>query len=189
MPTCHRTSLKKKLVQKKYRNQSWKKICKKVSESAWEKFGTKKVSEPVSFRFVGLVTHCSALYGLEGQWVRQWSRRRRKRTMGWDTNIIDSIFIRPHNYIVGWRWNEGFPFHLNILNWWMSWKGLKFLRRRWYRGQSRFLRFWQTDLILRIRTRLAPEREVQCCQSAAICRRRRLNIATFLLPAPEPGWN
>ena len=40
---------------------------KKVSESVSEKFGTKKVSEPVSFRFVGLVTHCSALYGLEGQ--------------------------------------------------------------------------------------------------------------------------
>ena len=86
-----------------------------------------------------------------------------------------------------WRWNEA-PFHLNILNWWMSWKGLKFLRRRWYRGQSRFLRFWRADAVLRIRTRLAPEREVQCCQSAAICR-RRLNIAIFLLHQSPPEIN
>ena len=61
-------------------------------------------------------------------------------------------------------------FHLCILNWWMSWKGLKFLRRRWYRGQSRFQSLSQTDTVFRISTRLAPEREVQCQAKLSIWR-------------------
>ena len=61
-------------------------------------------------------------------------------------------------------------FHLCILNWWMSWKGLKFLRRRWYRGQSRFQSLSQTDSVFRISTRLAPEREVQCQAKLSIWR-------------------